>query len=86
MMLNREVESIAKRADFLEEERILGRPLTYPEKYIAIQNFNDFVAILREEYEKMVGCRVFIIRDAPDSKSTKKLNRGNHRTSSDKHK
>lgn len=37
------------------------------------------------KYGKTVGCNVVIIKDEPGSKPAKKLNRRNHRASSDKH-
>jgi pyruvate formate-lyase activating enzyme-like uncharacterized protein len=86
MALSGETESIAKRVDFSEEELALGRALTYVEKYTVVQNFNEFISILREEYGKMIGCHVYIKRDEPNSKPAKKLHRRNHRASSDKHK
>jgi hypothetical protein len=60
-----ESRNIARRLDFSEEEKILGRSLTDNEKYVAVQNVNELVSLLRAAYGKMLGCHVYIKREDP---------------------
>lgn len=67
-----ESRAIARRYDFSEEERILGRPLTDNEKYVAVQNVNELISLLRAEYGKILGCHVYIKREDPSSRKPKR--------------
>lgn len=52
--------SLVEAIDFDELEKCSGRPLDYFERHDAIQQFNEFFAILREGYSEIVGCHVHV--------------------------
>jgi len=57
---NNETNSLVKTIDFEPLEILCEKKLNEYEKYDAIQGFNEFISILREEYGKMQGKYVYI--------------------------
>ncbi len=55
-----ETSNLVNEIDFSNLEASCGNELPLVERFDAIQRFNEFVALLREEYGKMVGGHVYI--------------------------
>jgi len=58
-----ETSNLVNEIDFSDLETSCGNELPLVERFDAIQRFNEFVALLREEYGKMVGGHVYIRKD-----------------------
>ena len=57
-----ETTEIANGTDFSQVEQFYGRKLDAIERRELVQNLNQLVLVLKEEYSNMVGCDVFIKR------------------------
>jgi hypothetical protein len=55
-----ETNRIVNNIDFSELEECCGKILSDSEKYKAVERFNEFISILKEEYEKEVGYSVYV--------------------------
>ena len=58
-----ESKNLNKNMDYTDLEKQYGLQLTHVEKNDSIKRFNDFVSILREEYGKQLGCKVYVTKD-----------------------
>lgn len=58
-----ETSNLVNEIDFSNLEASCGNELQLVERFDAVQRFNEFVALLREEYGKMVGGYVYIRKD-----------------------
>lgn len=58
-----ETLNLVNEIDFSNLETSCGNELPLVERFDAVQRFNEFVALLREEYGKMVGGYVYIRKD-----------------------
>jgi hypothetical protein len=58
-----ETSNLVNEIDFSNLEASCGNELPLVERFDAVQRFNEFVALLREEYGKMVGGYVYIRKD-----------------------
>lgn len=55
-----ETSRLANEMDFSGLEQICGKELQLAERHDAVQRLNEFIALLRTEYGRMVGAHVYI--------------------------